>query len=235
MSTMAGEVAEPQRVIPRALLFSIPVVVAIYFLPTLAGLASVGRWPEWQSEGGITLVEVARELGGPVLGVSMMVAALVSSLALYNAYLASGARTTLVMAQGRLLPRWFARVHPRFGTPHGSILIAAGLHAFLAIGSFEALLVIDVFLFVLSYLLIFLSSVVLRIKEPRLARPFRVPLGTAGLAAMVGIAAIVGVTALAANGPTVLLLGAAAASTGPVAYALLSDTGTRGCGWFRGT
>jgi amino acid transporter len=100
MSTMAGEVAEPQRVIPRALL--------VYFLPTMAGLASVGRWPEWQSEGGITLVDVAGELGGPLLGGAMTVAALVSSLALYNAYLASGARTTLVMARGSLLPRAFA-------------------------------------------------------------------------------------------------------------------------------
>jgi hypothetical protein len=37
MSTMAGEVAEPQRVIPRALLITLPAVVVIYFLPTMAG------------------------------------------------------------------------------------------------------------------------------------------------------------------------------------------------------
>ncbi|HUF74888.1 MAG TPA: APC family permease, partial [Longimicrobiales bacterium] len=72
MSTMAGEVAEPQRVIPRALFLSIPFVIGVYLLPTLAGLASVGRWEEWSSATGITLVDVAGSLGGPILGALMM-------------------------------------------------------------------------------------------------------------------------------------------------------------------
>ena len=223
MSTMAGEVAEPQRVIPKALLITLPAVVAIYFLPTMAGLASVGRWAEWDPDAGLTLVDVALELGGPVLALMMMAGALVSSLALYNAYLASCARTTLVMAERRLLPRAFALVHPRFGTPYGSILIAAGLHAVLALGSFEALLVIDVFLFVLSYLLIFAASIALRIKEPGLERPFRIPVGTAGLAVVVAVPTVVAILFLIANGIQVLALGAIAAATGPVAYAVLKN------------
>jgi amino acid transporter len=221
MSTMAGEVAEPQRVIPRALVLSVPFVVAVYVLPTIAGLASVGRWEEWSSEGGITLVQIASELGGPLLGGAMLVAALVSSLALYNAYLASCARTTLVMAQARLLPRPFALVHRRFGTPHGSILVAAAIHAVLAVGSLEVLLVIDVFLFVMSYLLIFAASVALRLKEPTLARPFRIPVGTGGLAVVAGVPALVGVLALLANGPAYLIAGGVAAATGPLAYMFL--------------
>jgi amino acid transporter len=220
VSTMAGEIQDPQRVIPRALLLSIPAVVAVYFLPTMAALASFGRAAEW-GEDGVTLVDVAAALGGPVLAVPMTAAALVSSLALYNAYLASGARTTLVMARSRLLPRVFARVHPRFGTPHGSILIAAAAHAVLATGSFEALLVIDVFLFVMSYLLIFVASVALRVKEPGLARPFRVPVGTAGMILLAGVPALVGAFVLVANGIQYLMIGGAVAATGPVAYALL--------------
>jgi len=218
MSTMAGEVDEPARVIPRALLLSIPVVVAVYFLPTLAGLASVGRWAEWSPDAGVTLVDVARELGGPVLAVAMMAGALVSSLALYNAYLASCARTTLVMAQRQLLPSAFARVHPRFGTPAGSIVIAAALHAVLALGSFQALLGIDVFLFVLSYVLVFISAVAVRRKEPQLARPFRVPFGTGGLTIMVAVPIVVAILFLVANGFRTLAWGALAAGTGPLAY-----------------
>ena len=225
MSTMAGEVAEPRRVIPRALLISLPAVVLIYFLPTMAGLASVGRWAEWDPDTGLTLVHVARELGGPVLALAMMAGALVSSLALYNAYLASCSRTTLVMAERRLLPSAFARVHPRFGTPVGSILITAGLHALLTVGSFEALLVIDVFLFVLSYLLIFAASVALRIKEPELERPFRIPVGTAGLAVVVGVPTVVALLFLWSNGLQTLAVGAGAAATGPVIYAWLGRGG----------
>jgi amino acid transporter len=223
MSTMAGEVAEPRRVIPKALLLSFPVVVAVYFLPTLAGLASVGRWAEWAPEGGLTLVDVGRELGGSVLAGATMVAALVSSLALYSAYLASCSRTTLVMAERGHLPRAFALVHPRFGTPHGSILIAAALHALLATGSFAFLIVVDVLLFVLSYVLIFVTAVVLRVKEPNLAHPFRIPVGTAGMAVLAGVPVIVALVFVFASGIETLAWGAVAAATGPVAYLFVAE------------
>jgi amino acid transporter len=220
MSTMAGEVAEPQRLIPKALLLSFPVVVGVYFLPTLAGLAGVGRWSEWSPEGGLTLVDVARELGGNPVAVTAMAGAVVSSLALYNAYLASGARTTFVMAQRGHLPGAFAHVHPRWGTPYGSIVIAAVLHAILATGSFAFLIVIDVLLFVLSYLLVFVTAVVLRVEQPELARPVRVPTGTAGMVVVAGLPTVVAVAFLTANGREALAWGAVAAATGPVAYLL---------------
>jgi len=148
----------------------------------------------------------------------MTLAALVSSLALYNGYLASGARTTLVMAEGGLLPRVFAKVHPRFGTPYASIWIAAALHALLATRSFEWLLVLDVFLFVMNYLLVFAAAYRLRISEPSLARPFRIPVGTLGMAFVVGVPALIGLFALVANGVDYLLWGGLAAATGPLAY-----------------
>lgn len=228
ISTMAGEVADAARVIPRALLLSLPAVVAVYFLPTAAGLASVGRWSEWGAEGPVTLVEIGRELGGPALAVAVMAGALVSNLALYNAYLAAGARTTLVMAEERMLPRVFARVHPRFGTPVGSILIAAALHALLASGSFEALLAIDVLLFVLGYLLIFAAGVALRVREPGLERPFRVPGGTGGMIAAAALPTTVALLLLALTERSYLVWGSLAAATGPVAYVVARRAGRAG-------
>ena len=217
LSTMAGEIEAPQRVIPKALLLSIPAVVAVYLLPTMAGLASVGGWSAW-GEGGTTFVQVASVLGGPWLALPVMAGALASSLALYNAYLAAGARTTLVMAERGLLPPAFGKVHPRFGTPWASILIAAAAHAVLVLGSLETLLVFDVFLFVMSYLLLFTSLVVLRVREPDLPRPFRIPVGTRGLAVLAGVPVAVGLLLLVANGPGYLAWGGLVAATGPVAY-----------------
>jgi amino acid transporter len=205
-------------VIPRALLLSLPAVVAVYFLPTAAGLASFGRWEEWGTDGPVTLVDVGRALGGPVLAVAVMAGALVSNLALYNAYLASGARTTFVMAGERMLPRAFARVHPRFGTPVGSIVIAAFLHALLATRPFGELLQIDVMLFVLSYVLIFAAAVVLRAREPGLERPYRVPLSMRGFALLAATPTLVAVAVLVGTERSVLLWGALAAATGPIAY-----------------
>jgi amino acid transporter len=219
LSTMAGEIRDPQRVIPRALLLSLPVVIVVYFLPTLAALASVGSWQAWGEEG-ISLVQIAGSLGGSLLAVPMLIAALVSSLALYSAYLAAGARTTLVMAESGFLPKVFGKVHPRYGTPHASIVITAALHALLATRSFEALIVIDVFLFVLSYLLIFAAGVALRVRAPALERPFRIPVGTTSMLVLAGVPTFVGLLVLVANGPGYLLAGALVACTGPVAYAL---------------
>jgi amino acid transporter len=221
VSTLAGEIKDPQRVIPKALLISIPAVIVVYFLPTMAGLASVVGWQAWGEEG-VTLVEVAGSLGGSLLAVPMLVAALVSNLALYNAYLAAGARITMVMAGSGHLPKVFGLVHPRYGTPWASILITAALHALLATGSFEALLVIDVFLFVLSYLLIFAAYVALRARAPGLERPFRIPVGTTGMVVIAGVPTLVGLLVLVANGPGYLLVGALVASSGPVAYALVT-------------
>ena len=59
------------------------------------------------------------------------------------------------------------------------------LNAVLVVGPFQKLVVIDVILFISAYVLIFISAVRLRVKEPDLKRPFRVPLGTGGMVAMV--------------------------------------------------
>jgi amino acid transporter len=220
MSTMGGEVADARRIIPRALLLSMPFVVAVYLLPTMAGLASVGRWQDWSPDGPVSLVEVGRALGGTGLAAAVMAAALVANLAPYNAYLASGARTTLVMAEQGMLPRVFTRIHPRWGTPVGSIVIAAVLHALLATRSFQALLSIDVLLFVISYVLIFAACVRLRVREPALERPFRIPLGTAGMLAFAAVPTAIAVALVALTDQATLAWGAAAAATGPLAYAL---------------
>ena len=117
MSVLAGEVEEPRRVIPRGLMIAMPLIVISYFVPTLAALGGVGRWDEWTTEGGISFVEIAEQLGGTALGVAMLVAAVVSNLALYQEYLAQGSRPAYAMAADHLLPRVLTRTHHKYGTP----------------------------------------------------------------------------------------------------------------------
>ncbi|MDP7666221.1 MAG: APC family permease, partial [Candidatus Poseidoniia archaeon] len=57
MSTMAGELEDPQ-VIPKATLITVPLIMAVYILPTMGGLASLGSWSEWASEGGLSYGDV---------------------------------------------------------------------------------------------------------------------------------------------------------------------------------
>ena len=114
MSTIAGEIERPRRVIPKALMISVPIIIASYLLPTIAGLAGVGHWAELdgrRERGGISFVQMARTLGGPILGYLMLGAAVISNMALYQEYLASGARPAYAMAEDRLLPQR-AHEHP---------------------------------------------------------------------------------------------------------------------------
>jgi amino acid transporter len=193
ISVLAGEIEEPRRVIPRGRLIAMPLLVISYIVPTLAALAGVGRWSEWTTwtTEGFTFVEIAKALGGSALGIAMLVAAVVINLALYQEYLAQSARSAYAMAADHLLPR-----------VHG----------------FATLIVIDVFLMMFYYILIFVAAVALRRREPGLERPYKVR-GNAFVLALICAPAVgIAVIALFTNGGDWLIGGLAGVLTGPIAY-----------------
>jgi amino acid transporter len=218
MSVLAGEVEEPRRIIPRGLMIAMPLVVVSYFVPTLAALGGVGRWDEWTTDGGITFVEIAQALGGQALGVAMLVAAVVGNLALFQEYLAQGARPAYAMAADHLLPQVLTRTHHKYGTPWVSIVFLAAVNALLVRWGFQTLIVIDVFLMMFYYILIFVAAIALRIKEPELERPFRVRGSTLALGLICAPAMVIAVVALFTNGTDWLIGGLAGVLTGPIAY-----------------
>jgi amino acid transporter len=217
MSVLAGEVEEPRRLIPRGLMIAMPIVVISYFVPTLAALGGVGRWAEWTTSG-FSFVEISRALGGAALGVAMLVAAVVSNLALYQEYLAQGARPAYAMAADHLLPKALTKTHPKYGTPWVSIVFLAIVNAGLVRYGFQTLIVIDVFLMMFYYVLIFVAAVALRVRDPGLERPFRVRGGAVVLAAICAPATAIAVIALFTNGGDWLIGGLAGVLTGPIAY-----------------
>jgi amino acid transporter len=220
MSTLAGEIERPRRMIPRALLIAIPIVMASYLLPTLAGLAGAGSWQDWATDD-LSFVEAGRIIGGAALATALLVSAIVSNLALYMDYLCANARPMMVMAQQGLLPRALERTHRRWGTPWVSILVTAVLTAVCTLGPFQSLIVIDVFLYMFSLVLILIAGVVLRVKEPDLERPYRVPLGTWGFALLCVPPIAIAVLALVTNGWAWFVGGCVGALSGPLAYLIV--------------
>ena len=188
MSTLAGEIEEPLRIIPRALMQALPFVALMYLLPTAASIAAVGHWELFSVESGegkVSFVDIGRALGGTALGHALLASAVLGNLALYLDYMASGARPIQSLARDGLLPLALAGVSPRFGTPVMAILLIAGVNAILVIGPFQSLVIIDVLLAVSSYALIFLAAVRLRITEPDLVRPFKVPGGKVAMTLLI--------------------------------------------------
>jgi amino acid transporter len=102
MSTMAGELENPQ-VIPKATLITVPLIMAVYILPTMGGLASLGSWSEWASEGGLSYGDViANHI--PALGILFVFVAVIAQFSLFSTYIASGSRGFFALAEDNLAP-----------------------------------------------------------------------------------------------------------------------------------
>lgn len=176
-STFAAEVEAPQRTYPRAMLLTLAAVVACYVVPALAATAT-GIPPGAWTAG--TWVEVARRLGGAPLAWAVVAGGAVTGVGMFNAILLSWTRLPVALAEAGLLPAAFARRSPRTGAPVASILAGALLcAAFVGLG-LRRLFAIDVLVYGAALVLEFAALVALRIREPDLPRPFRVPGGLAG-------------------------------------------------------
>jgi amino acid transporter len=182
-STIAAEVERPQRTYPRAMMAAVVLVALTYVLP-VAALAMTGL-PASAFENG-SWADVAGLLGGNWLRVALVMGGMMSGFGMFNALVMSYSRLPLAMAQDGMLPRVFATTHPRTRAPWVAILVcASGWALCLGLG-FERLITLDLLLYGASLMLEFVALVVLRIREPNLRRPFRVPGGLAG-AVLIGV------------------------------------------------
>ena len=109
---------------------------------------------------------------------------MVSAFGMFNALVMSYSRLPLAMAQDGLLPSFFGRKARRTRAPWVAILaLAIGWALCLGLG-FERLVTIDILVYGSSLVLEFAALIALRLREPDLPRPFRVPGGLAGAVAV---------------------------------------------------
>ncbi|HEX2226486.1 MAG TPA: APC family permease, partial [Candidatus Binatia bacterium] len=175
---IAGEVNRPGHNYPRAMAIAVLLVTGAYLLPILVGVSSDTLWSEWE-EG--RFPKIAAQIGGEWLGIWLTAAGLISAVGLFNALLCTSARVPYAMAERGTLPRGLASLHPRHKTPVTSILLNALGVALLIPFSFQELIQVDMFLYALAMLLEFAALIWLRIKEPAMSRPYRVPFGVPGV------------------------------------------------------
>ena len=177
----AAEVAHPRRAYPRAMVITVLLVTAIYLLPVAVGVGVDANLTEWK-EG--YFPKIAAQIGGSWLGVWLMLAGLVSAAGLLSALLCTSSRVPYAMAQRGLLPQPLGSLHARHGTPWTALLINAIGVSLLIPFSFQELIELDMFLYAAALILEFAALIWLRVKEPRLPRPYRIPFGLARLIAI---------------------------------------------------
>ena len=180
-STIATEVERPQRTYPRAMLWAVAIVALTYVLPFAAMWITGLPASAWETG---AWADVAQLMGGPVLRVALVAGGMMSGFGMFNALVMSYSRLPLAMAQDGMLPKVFAKLHPKSRAPWVAIIaLAIGWGLALNIG-FERLVTLDIMIYGASLTLEFVALIVLRVREPELKRPFRVPGGWFGAIAV---------------------------------------------------
>jgi amino acid transporter len=223
LSTVAEEVENPQRAYPRALAMVVPLSIAAYFLPTLAGLASAGNWEQWHTG---YFSEAATIIGGslfgrPWLGTWMALAAMVGNVALLNSTVLTTTRMPFAMAEDGYLPAALTRRHSRYGTPWLAILVSAAIYALLAWQSLGQLISVYIWLRSATTVLTVLSAWKLRRTRPEMPRAFLIPGGRAGLFYVVAAPVVMAIVALLGSDKFALIGGVIAIALGPIVYLII--------------
>lgn len=181
VSTLVGEVDNPQRTLPKALLLAVLLVVGGYIIPLLAGTGSIDVVRSQWNDG--YFADIAAIIGGVWLKWWIEASAALSNMGLFEAEMSSDSFQLLGMAERGMLPHVFS-IRSVYGTPTLGILFSATGVILLSWMSFQEIIAAENFLYCFGMLAEFAAFIWLRIRRPEMSRPYRIPLGTVGVILM---------------------------------------------------
>lgn len=175
---MIADARNPTRNLPRAMLVGLVLIVAVYCVFCLAGIAML---PADKLTAATPHVDLALSIFGPAAKTAFAVLAILGSATLLNTVLASVSRMIQGMAQSGQLPAWLGRENAR-GAPAWALAVftsaIAAVRAPLGMDA-SAILTLTVAAagcWLVAYIIVHLDHIVLRLRLPQRARPFRSPL-----------------------------------------------------------
>jgi APA family basic amino acid/polyamine antiporter len=174
VSTAAEETRDPQRSLPRGLLWSLGICTLLYVL-TAAALTGVVDYQTLTTDD--PLAAAMKRMGFEDFATLFAFGAVVAMTAVLLVFQLGQTRIFMVMSRDGLLPKAFAKVHPRYRTPHVSTWVT-GLVVALACSVLTPSQAIGLTNIgtLFAFILVALGVIVLRAREPERPRPFRVPL-----------------------------------------------------------
>jgi APA family basic amino acid/polyamine antiporter len=168
------EIVEPERNLPRAILITLGVVLALYLAVTVVVIGVLGA--SILGHDSAPLAQAAEAFGGRPARAVVTLTALLTTAATANAVLVVTSRVAFAMARDRLMPAWLAEISDTTGVPARALLLSGGLFAAAAlIGSVSVYTAIGGLLYVLHFIAPLVVLCVLRSRGSSVPG-FRTPL-----------------------------------------------------------
>jgi hypothetical protein len=139
---------------------------------------------------------------------------------IYNTYIASGSRGFFALADDHLAPPFLVKVDKKHGVPYVAVLSVALVNLILCNFAFTTVVIVDVFLLVSSYIMVYISAMILRKRIPEQEYKFRIRGGYPFLVFLCVIPIIIGVMSFFINGTDYFIGGLIGILTGPVVYVI---------------
>jgi amino acid transporter len=218
LSSVTGEMLNPQKTFKRLMVWITPLNVLTYILPTGLALAALGNWGEWQTG---YIVTASKLIGGNALGIAMLIASLIGTLSLSNSTILCTTRIPATMAEDGYLPAWLGEIHARYGTPWRAIMISTIVYCLLARYPVEDLVDVYIWTRIATTLLTLFAAWRMRAKARNAARSFRIPGGAAGIAYILIFPMILCGVKVYYSETFVLHWAPLLLASGPIAYAIL--------------
>ncbi len=172
LNMVAGEVENPQRNIPRALIFGTLLVMTVYVLVNVAYIYVLAPQEIVGTE--TVAADAARRFLGNAGGAFVAVGVMISTFATLNGSILSGSRVPFAAACDGLFPEPLSRLHSRFRTPTASITLQGLIASLFALtGQYDRLYTKVIFSEYLFYALATAGIFILRRRDPTLPRPYR--------------------------------------------------------------
>lgn len=176
VGNIAGEMKNPKKDLPRAIVLGLSAVMVVYLLINIAFLMVMTA--NQLASTTTPASEVSKILFGQIGGKIVSVGILISVFGTINGYTMTGMRIPYVMAREHKLPysSWFGKLSESAAPSNAGLFILLVAIIMMLLGGFEVLTDMLVFVIWIFYTMTFFAVVILRRREPKLNRPYKVPL-----------------------------------------------------------
>ncbi len=166
VATVAGEITDPGRNLPLAMVGSVVLVGVFYVLTIFVATSALGS-EALEAAGETAIVEVAREYFGRPGAVAILFAGLLATLSSANASILSSSRALYAISRDRIVPPGASKVNLKYGTPHVALALVGGPVVLLVTtGQTEILAEVASFLHLVMYGLICVALLAIRREDP---------------------------------------------------------------------